>query len=150
MPQLSAIQRCSEEAKEHGGRILSDGGITCPGDLGKAFGAGADFVMIGGLFAGHDENPGEVIEEDGRRFKLFYGMSSSHAMKKNYNKVNNYRTSEGRCLKIPYKGKLTDTVEDLLGGLRSTCTYTNTKNLEELETNVEFMLVHNQFNSSLL
>ena len=150
MPQLSAVLECAKEAKIHGGRILSDGGITCPGDLGKAFGAGADFILIGGLFAGHDENPGEVIEEDGRRFKLFYGMSSSHAMKKNYNKVNNYRTSEGRCLKIPYKGKLTDTVEDLLGGLRSTCTYTNTKNLEDLESNVEFILVHNQFNSSLL
>ena len=150
MPQLTAIQKCSEEAKKHGGRILSDGGITCPGDLGKAFGSGADFVMIGGLFAGHKENPGEVIEEDGRKFKLFYGMSSCHAMKKNYNGVNKYRTSEGRCLKIPFRGELSETVDDLLGGLRSTCTYTNTKNLEDLEDNVEFMLVHNQFNSSLL
>ncbi len=71
-------------------------------------------------------------------------------MKKNYNGVNKYRTSEGRCLKIPYRGDLSETVDDLLGGLRSTCTYTNTKNLEDLESNVEFMLVHNQFNSSLL
>lgn len=150
MPQLSAILECSQAANYIGGKILSDGGITCPGDLGKAFGAGADFILIGGLFAGHKENPGEIIEENGKRFKLFYGMSSSHAMKKNYKKVNSYRTSEGRCLKIPYKGEISETIEDLLGGLRSTCTYTNSFNIEYLKSNVEFMLVYNQFNSSLI
>lgn len=150
VPQLSAVMDCAKEAHMLGGHIISDGGITCPGDLGKAFGAGADFVMIGGQFAGHAQSPGEVIEEDGKKFKLFYGMSSSHAMKKNYGSVNSYRTSEGRSLKIKYKGDLNDTVSDFLGGLRSLCTYNNSLKLEHLVGNVNFIRVHNQFNKSLV
>lgn len=150
MPQLSAVQECSKAAHELDAHIISDGGITCPGDVAKAFGAGADFVMIGGQFAGHDQNPGEVIEEDGQKFKQFYGMSSSHAMNKNYNGVSHYRTSEGRCLKIKYKGDLNETVADFLGGLRSTCTYVDCENLEEIEDCVDFVRVSQQFNSSLI
>lgn len=150
VPQLSAVMECGKEAHQLGGHIISDGGITCPGDLGKAFGAGADFVMVGGQFAGHKQSPGEVIEEDGKKFKLFYGMSSSHAMKKNYGSVNSYRTSEGRSLKIKYKGDLNDTVSDFLGGLRSLCTYDNSQKLEHLIGNVNFVRVHNQFNKSLV
>lgn len=99
-----------DEHKLYRSFILSDGGITCPGDLAKAFGAGADFVMIGGEFAGHDENPGQIIcdEKTGELHKLFYGMSSSYAMKNNYaaNNNTNYRSSEGRELKVAYKGPL--------------------------------------------
>ena len=171
MPQLSCILECVQECKESNrinfeicyeydqhkhnqAFILSDGGITCPGDLAKAFGAGADFVMIGGAFAGHDENPGEIVsdEKTGEKHKFFYGMSSSYAMKNNYaaNNNTNYRSSEGRELKVAYKGALKNTIENYLGGLRSACTYTNSANLEELANNTKFIMVNNQYNSHLL
>jgi len=146
MPQLSAVLDCAEAAHELGAHIISDGGITCPGDVSKAFGAGADFVMIGGQFAGHDQNPGEIIEENGNKYKLFYGMSSGHAMNKNYNGIERYRTSEGRCLKIKYRGDVNETVLDFLGGLRSTCTYVDCKEIEDMEEFVEFVRVGHQFN----
>merc|ERR1712226_1368076 len=79
-PQLSAVIECADAAHGLGGHIISDGGCTCPGDFAKAFGAGADFVMAGGMFAGHDQSGGELIEKDGKKYKLFYGMSSSTAM----------------------------------------------------------------------
>tara|TARA_Y100000591_G_scaffold110009_1_gene93571 strand:- start:284 stop:1342 length:1059 start_codon:yes stop_codon:yes gene_type:complete len=150
MPQLSCNLECCQIAHNNGSYIISDGGITCPGDCAKAFVAGADFVMIGGEFSGHDENPGSIIEENGNKFKLFYGMSSSYAMQKNYATQNNYRSSEGRVLKIKYKGSLEKTVENYLGGLRSTCTYTNSKNIYDLYTNGKFILVNNQYNNHLL
>jgi GMP reductase len=146
IPQISTNLECSKEAHKNEGYIIADGGITCAGDLGKAFASGADFVMIGGQFAGHDENPGNIIEENGQKYKLFYGMSSSTAMNNYYGNVNKYRTSEGRTVKIKYKGKLEDTVLDYLGGLRSTCTYTNTKSVEDLFKNVSFVRVNNQYN----
>ena len=133
IPQFTAINKCRDNY------IISDGGIKSPGDMVKAFGAGADFVMMGGAFAGHDENPGEIVEENGEKFKLFYGMSSKHAMVKYYGKMNNYRASEGTVLKIKYKGKLEDTVNDYLGGLRSACTYTNSATLKDFPKNVEFI-----------
>jgi GMP reductase len=134
IPQFSAIQNCRNNY------IVSDGGIKTPGDMVKAFGAGADFVMMGGAFAGHDENPGELIEEDnGEKYKLFYGMSSKHAMEKHYGKMNDYRASEGTVLKIKYKGALENTVNDYLGGLRSACTYTNSSTLDEFSKNVTFI-----------
>jgi GMP reductase len=171
MPQLSCILECVQECRDRNrinfeicyeydqnkhnkAFILSDGGITCPGDLAKAFGAGADFVMIGGAFAGHDENPGKMIvdEKTGAKHKFFYGMSSAYAMKNNYAANNNsdYRSSEGRELKVAYKGPLKNTVENYLGGLRSACTYTNSANLEELALNTKFIIVNNQYNSHLL
>ena len=154
MPQFSCILECVEAAKNSSSYILSDGGITCPGDLGKAFGAGADFVMVGGEFAGHDENPGELIvdEETGENYKFFYGMSSSYAMKNNYatNNNTNYRSSEGREIKIKYKGPLNNTIENYLGGLRSTCTYTNSGKIEDLANNCQFILVNNQYNANLV
>ena len=132
--------------------ILSDGGITCPGDLGKAYGGGSDFIMIGGIFAGHDENPGEIIEENGEKYKFFYGMSSSYAMKNNYAANNNtdYRSSEGREIKIKYKGPIENTIKNYLGGLRSTCTYTNSKNIKDLQDNCQFILVNNQYNEKFV
>ena len=151
MPQFSCILDCKENI-ENNKYILSDGGITCPGDLGKAYGAGSDFIMIGGEFSGHDENPGELININGENYKLFYGMSSTYAMKNNYATNNNlnYRSSEGREIKVKYKGELDNTVINYLGGLRSTCTYTNSKNINELHSNCKFIIVNNQYNNNLI
>jgi GMP reductase len=139
IPQLSAILECKPMDE---GYIISDGGIRCPGDVAKAFGAGADFVMIGGEFAGHDENPGTLIEEEdkdgGEKYKLFYGMSSKHAMERHYGGMEKYRASEGAVIKMKYKGALEDTVLDYLGGLRSACTYVNADNLVTFRDNVVF------------
>jgi GMP reductase len=146
MPQLSAIMECADAAHGVNGFIVGDGGITCPGDLAKGFGGGADFIMIGGQFAGHDENPGEIIEENGQKYKLFYGMSSEKAMEKHYGKMDNYRSSEGRCIKLKYKGTLHDTVLSFLGGLRSTCTYINALNIKNISKCTTFLRVNNQLN----
>lgn len=147
IPQLSAVYACANAAKECGGSIIADGGLTCPGDVSKAFAAGSDFVMIGGMFSGHDENPGEIITDNNQQFKLFYGMSSEHAMVKHFGKKNDYRASEGKVVKVPYRGPLKTTVEDILGGVRSTCTYTNSSNLDELYKNSIFIPVFNQLNN---
>lgn len=150
VPQLSVSMNCSQEAHKHNAFIVSDGGITCPGDMSKAFGAGADFVMCGGIFAGHDENPGELIDDNGTLYKLFYGMSSEHAMTKHFGSMNKYRSSEGRVVRVKYRGPLEDTLLDYLGGVRSACTYTNSYNLTDLMKNVEFINVSQQLNTSLL
>ena len=146
MPQLSSIIECADAAHGVNGHIIGDGGITCPGDMSKAFGGGADFVMMGGQFAGHDENPGELIEEDGKKFKLFYGMSSDTAMNKRYGKMARYRSSEGRTIKVKYKGQLEATVLDYLGGVRSTCTYINAKSIKNISKCCTFMRVNRQLN----
>lgn len=122
-PQLSAILECADAAHGLGGHVISDGGCVVPGDFSKAFGGGADFVMAGGMFASHAESGGELIEIDGKWFKQFYGMSSSVAMKKHSGGVAEYRSSEGKAVILPYKGAIKDTVNDILGGIRSTCTY---------------------------
>lgn len=150
MPQLSAVLECSDAAHGVGGHIISDGGITCPGDMSKAFGGGADFVMVGGQFAGHDENPGEIIEENGKKLKLFYGMSSDKAQEKYYGSMATYRSSEGRVLKIPYKGPLQNTVLDYLGGIRSTCTYINADCIKHMPKCTTFIQVNQQLNTSLV
>ena len=147
MPQLSAVLECADAAHGVNGHIISDGGITCPGDMAKAFGAGADFVMMGGQFAGHDQNPGETIEENGKLYKLFYGMSSDKAQTTHYGKMNSYRSSEGRVVKIPYKGDLTNTVMDYLGGLRSTCTYINASCIKQMAKCTTFVKVSQQVNN---
>lgn len=148
MPQLSAVLECADAAHGVGGHIISDGGITCPGDMAKAFGAGADFVMVGGQFAGHDQNPGDVVTDDsGKQYKMFYGMSSDKAQEKHYGKMNSYRSSEGRVLKIPYKGDLNNTVMDYLGGLRSTCTYINASTIKQMAKCTTFVKVSQQVNN---
>ena len=147
MPQLSAILECADAAHGVGGQIISDGGITCPGDMAKAFGGGADFIMVGGQFAGHTQNPGEIIEEDGKQFKIFYGMSSDKAQEKHFGQMNKYRASEGRVLKIPYKGDLNDTIQDYLGGLRSTCTYINAPTIKQMAKCTTFVRVSQQLNT---
>ena len=146
VPQLSAIDDCASGAHDFNGFIIGDGGITCAGDISKGLGAGADFIMIGGLLGGHDENPGEVIEKNGKQFKQFYGMSSSKAMNNHYGKMDNYRSSEGRVLEIPYKGALKNTIEDLLGGVRSTCTYVGAEHINQLNEKCQFIRVNNQLN----
>jgi len=150
VPQLTAVMECADAAHGLGGGIIADGGITCPGDVSKAFGAGADFVMIGGQFAGHDESPGDIIERNGKRFKSFYGMSSSKAMETHYGGKNVYRASEGRELLIPYKGSIVTTLEDYLGGIRSTCTYIGAKQLKDIAKCTTFGLVSQQVNMSLI
>lgn len=145
-PQLSAILDCEEMARSLGAHIISDGGCTVPGDLAKAFGAGADFVMLGGMLSGHDECGGKTININGNLFKEFYGMSSSTAMSKYSGGVAEYRASEGKHVRVSYKGPVHDTIIDILGGLRSTCTYTNSSNLELLRKNTQFIKVSQQTN----
>lgn len=147
MPQLSAILECADAAHGVDGHIIADGGITCPGDMAKAFGGGADFVMVGGQFAGHDQNPGEIIEENNKKYKLFYGMSSEKAQEKHYGKMNTYRSSEGRVVRIPYKGDLNITILDFLGGIRSTCTYVNAKSIKHMAKCTTFVRVSQQLNT---
>lgn len=147
MPQLSAVLECADAAHGVGGHIISDGGITCPGDMAKAFGGGADFVMVGGQFAGHDQNPGECITENGKQYKMFYGMSSDMAQKKHYGQMNHYRSSEGRVLKIPYRGDLAVTVQDFLGGVRSTCAYINAHSIKNMPKCTTFVRVTSQLNT---
>jgi GMP reductase len=160
-PQLSAIIECADAAHGLGGHIIADGGCTCPGDVAKAFGAGADFVMLGGMLAGHDEGGGELVTKiydmpytfkdrkpvvETKSFVQFYGMSSETAMKKNHGGVADYRSSEGRTVEIPYKGPVENTVKDILGGLRSTCTYVGASELKHLSKCTTFVRVNNQYN----
>eukprot|EP00049_Salpingoeca_infusionum_P027958 m.35232 g.35232 ORF g.35232 m.35232 type:complete len:384 (+) comp9865_c0_seq1:131-1282(+) len=145
-PQLSAVIECADAAHGLGGYIVADGGCTCPGDIAKAFGAGADFVMLGGMLAGHDESAGELIERDGKFFKMFYGMSSATAMTKHHGSVAEYRSSEGKTIQLPYRGPLRDTIQDLLGGIRSTCTYVGAATLKELPKRTTFIRVTQQLN----
>ena len=145
-PQLSAIIECADAAHGMGGQIIGDGGCKVPGDVAKAFGGGADFVMLGGMFAGHDESGGEMIEENGKMFRLFYGMSSKTAMDKHSGGVAEYRASEGKTVKVPYKGPVSETVKDILGGVRSTCTYVGASQLRELSKRTTFIRVQEQEN----
>ncbi|XP_013775996.1 GMP reductase 2-like [Limulus polyphemus] len=145
-PQLSAVIECADAAHGLGGHIISDGGCSCPGDIAKAFGAGADFVMVGGMLAGHDQSGGDVIEKNGKKVKLFYGMSSATAMKIYHGGVAEYRASEGKTVEVPYKGDVEHTVLDILGGLRSACTYTGASKLKELPRRTTFIRVTQQWN----
>ena len=145
-PQLSAIIECADAAHGLGGHIISDGGCTTPGDVAKAFGAGSDFVMLGGMLAGHTESGGELLEINGKKFKQFYGMSSATAMNKHVGGVAEYRASEGKAVKLPFKGNVADTVLDILGGLRSSCTYVGASRLKELTKRTTFIRVSEQEN----
>ena len=145
-PQLSAVIECMDAAHGLNAHIISDGGCTCPGDFSKALGAGADFVMSGGMFSGHDESAGNLIEKNGEKFKEFYGMSSSTAMNKHSGGVANYRTSEGKLVLVKYKGKVENTIKDILGGIRSTCTYVGAPELKNLSKCTTFIRVTQQLN----
>ncbi|MBC3885270.1 GMP reductase [Undibacterium griseum] len=145
-PQLSAIIECADAAHGLGGQICADGGCVVPGDLAKAFGGGADFIMLGGMLAGHDECAGDLIERDGRQFKRFYGMSSKAAMDKYAGGVARYRASEGKEVLIPYRGPVADSLQDILGGVRSACTYVGAHKLKELTKRTTFIRVTQQLN----
>jgi len=166
-PQLSAVIECADAAHGLGGHIIADGGCTCPGDVAKAFAAGADFVMLGGMLAGHDEGSGEVITKhyitkefvhdkdlekwnpvyEQKKFVQFYGMSSDAANTKHFGGLKDYRSSEGREVLVPYRGEVSRTVQDLLGGIRSTCTYAGAKTLKQLSKCTTFVRVTQQFNA---
>jgi len=162
-PQLSAVIECADAAHGLGGHIIADGGCTCPGDVAKAFAGGADFVMLGGMLAGHDEGGGEVIAKkymtnefsaDGspvveeKQFVQFYGMSSDAANTKHFGGLKNYRSSEGREVLVPYRGAVARTVQDILGGVRSTCTYVGSNTLKSLSKCTTFIRVNNQYNKT--
>jgi GMP reductase len=172
-PQLSAVIECADAAHGLGGHIIADGGCTCPGDVAKAFAAGADFVMLGGMLAGHDEGGGEVITKryqtnelrlkdiadlgktwnssnliiEEKQFVQFYGMSSDAANTKHFGGLKDYRSSEGREVLVPYRGEVARTVQDLLGGIRSTCTYAGAKTLKQLSKCTTFVRCTQQFNA---
>ena len=146
-PQLSAIIECADAAHGLGGRIIGDGGCTCPGDVSKAFGGGADFVMLGGMLAAHEESGGELIEQDGSVFMKFYGMSSQSAMDKHSGGVAKYRAAEGKTVLLPYKGPVEHSIQDILGGVRSTCTYVGAAQLKELTKRTTFIRVQEQENN---
>ena len=147
MPQFSSVMECADAAHGLGGHIISDGGICYPGDISKAFGVGGDFVMMGSMFAGHYECAGELISQNGKSYKLFYGMSSDTAMNKYKGGVAKYRSSEGKTVKVLYKGYVEDTINNFLGGIRSTCTYVGAKRLKDLGKCCTFMRVNNQVNN---
>ena len=149
MPQFSAIMECADAAHGLNAMIISDGGACVPGDISKAYGGGADFAMLGSMFAGHEECPGEIVEENGKRFKLFYGMSSDTAMNKYHGGVATYRSSEGKTVKLPLKGPVQDTINNILGGVRSTCTYVGANKLKYLNKCATFVMVNRQLNDSL-
>jgi GMP reductase len=141
-PQFSCALECSAKAKELGCHLISDGGITNSGDLSKAFIAGADFVMIGGLFAGHIESAGDIIEKDGKTFKKFYGMASAVAMNK-YTGNKDYKTAEGKVILMELKGPVNDTILALLGGVRSTCSYIGVRDILDISENTQMVKVNN-------
>ncbi|UGA50413.1 MULTISPECIES: GMP reductase [Dickeya] len=145
-PQLSAVIECADAAHGLGGQIVSDGGCSVPGDVAKAFGGGADFVMLGGLLAAHEESGGDIIEEDGRKMMLFYGMSSASAMERHVGGVADYRAAEGKTVRLPLRGPVEHTVRDILGGLRSACTYVGAARLKELTKRTTFIRVAEQEN----
>jgi GMP reductase len=167
-PQLSAVIECADAAHGLGGHIIADGGCSCPGDVAKAFAGGADFVMLGGMLAGHDEGGGDVITKfyktnelvredvgdqtketnhiEEKKFVAFYGMSSDAANTKHFGGLKNYRSSEGREVLVPYRGAVANTIQNILGGIRSTCTYVGANQLKQLTKCTTFVRVNNQFN----
>ena len=147
-PQLSAVIECADAAHGLGAHIIADGGCTCPGDVAKGFGAGADFVMLGGMLAGHDEGKGKVVKSNGNKYIEFYGSSSLTANKKHYGGLSDYRSSEGRLVRVKYRGKIKETISNILGGIRSSCTYVGAPSLKQLSKCTTFVRVSNQFNDT--
>jgi GMP reductase len=162
-PQLSAVIECADAAHGLGGHIIADGGCTCPGDVAKAFAAGADFVMLGGMLAGTIQGGGQIVERayltneldsktgeqivDNQYFVQFYGMSSKSANDKHFGGLKEYRSSEGRTVLVPYKGDVTGVVQDILGGIRSTMTYCGAKKLKNLSKCTTFIRCTQTHNS---
>jgi len=167
IPQFSSVIECADAAHGLGAQIVADGGIKEIADFSKSFGAGADFVMAGDFFAGHEESGGELITKNYftneavfknnlnsnneiiperlveiKQFKEVYGMSSTYAMEKYYGKKDDYRASEGEYSLIPYKGKIKNTIEELLGGTRSACTYLGSRRIKDMSKCATFVRVN--------
>jgi len=140
-PQLSAISECADAAHGLNGHVMSDGGCSSPGDVAKAFAAGADFVMLGGMLAGHDESGGDLVEDSGGSYKSFYGMSSAKAMETHYGEIADHRAPEGKEVRVPYRGPLEVTVQSILGGLRSACSYVGARRIKDLPKCTTFIRV---------
>lgn len=139
-PQLSAISECADAAHGSKGHICADGGCRNPGDVAKAFGAGADFVMLGGMLAGTDECEGEWVTSGGQRQKLkFYGMSSVAAQEKHRGGVQDYCAAEGKCVEVSYKGPVRQVLQEVLGGLRSACAYVGADRLKDFSKCCSFV-----------
>ena len=166
-PQLSAVIECADAAHGLNGHIIADGGCTCAGDVAKAFAGGADFVMLGGMLAGHDEGGGDIVTKhiatggaykteagtfvpyfEEQNFIQFYGMSSDAANTKHFGGLKDYRASEGREVLVPYRGKVLDTVQTILGGVRSACTYAGAKRLKHLPKCATFIKTNTQYNKT--
>ena len=145
-PQLSAVMECADAAHGLGGHIIADGGCNTPGDVSKAFGASADFVMLGGMLAGHEECHGETIVKDGTMYKSFYGMSSKKANDLYSGGLKDYKSPEGKEVMVPFKGPVIDTVQEILGGIRSTCTYVGADELRKLSKCTTFVKVSSTHN----
>ena len=142
VPQLSGIIECADAAHGLGGNVIADGGCTVPGDVAKAFAGGADFVMLGGMLAGHNE--GEMHVTNGTA--EFYGMSSDRAMEVHGSRKDGYRGAEGRVVKVPARGPVGDTVVEILGGVRSSCTYIGARRVKDMPKCATFVCVNNQYN----
>ena len=140
-PQLSAAIDCSIEVKKYNGFIVSDGGVIITGDISKAFAAGSGFVMLGSLLAAHKESMAPIIRKDNKNFRELYGMSSTQAMTKHYGGVADYRTSEGKSILVEDRGPVKNTLNKILGAMRSTCTYINAKNIGEIHENSSFIIL---------
>ena len=142
VPQFSAILDCADAANGVDGHIMADGGCVHPGDIAKAFGGGAHMVMIGGMLAGHDESEQPVVDGNIE----FYGMSSDRARERHGKRKDGYRGNEGRHIKLPYRGPVEHTIEDILGGVRSACTYIGARRLKDMPKCASFVTVHNNIN----
>ena len=165
-PQFSTVIECADAAHGVGGMICADGGCTCPGDVCKSIGAGANFVMLGGMLAGHAESGGELVEKsfqtgevnmidentcalkiEQKKYKIFYGMSSQYAQEKHYGGMKEYRASEGKVVEIPYRGEIEPTILHILGGLRSCMTYIGARRWKEIPRCATFYRVNRQLNN---
>jgi GMP reductase len=142
-PQLSAIIECADAAHGLRGHVCADGGCRTPGDVVKAFAAGADFAMLGSMLAGHDECEGEWIEEDGKRIGMkFYGMASKTALDKYAGGKKDYRACEGREVVVSHRGPVKETIQEITGGIRSACAYVGASRLKDLSKCTTFVICH--------
>jgi len=146
-PQLSCVLDSIDTTHLHQGLLVSDGGCSSSSDVCKAFGAGADFVMLGGMLAGHIESEGDIMEVKGHKKMLLYGMSSKIAQDKFNGGMNSYRTSEGRCMLLDYRGNVSHTIQDILGGLRSYGTYIGCNQIQDFAEHTTFIRVNQQLNN---
>ncbi len=144
VPQLSAIIECADVGHGLGGHIIGDGGCTSPGDVVKAIAAGSDFVMLGGMFAFHDESEEEISAEGTIKF---YGMSSNAAMDRHGARKDGYRSCEGKVIELPCRGPVEETVLQILGGLRSACSYVGAHRLKDLPKCTTFIKVNKTHNT---